>query len=33
MITANITKSIGQKELGKGYVTNLDCNESEFEDM
>jgi len=33
MITADITKSIRQKELGKGYVTDSDGNESEFEDM
>ncbi|CAJ0912701.1 7424_t:CDS:2, partial [Entrophospora sp. SA101] len=25
-----ITKSIRQKELGKGYVTDSDGNESEF---
>ena len=33
MITADTTKSIWQKELGKSYVTDSDCNESEFEDM
>ncbi|CAH1758845.1 10815_t:CDS:1, partial [Entrophospora sp. SA101] len=30
IIIADITKSIRQKELGKGYVTDSDGNESEF---